>query len=51
MVHSIDQLDDHAEGLRAHVEMDWELLPFCLRVPCSKIVVPRTTGWPDSSIF
>ena len=42
-----DQLANHAGGLRACKWM-WSFLPFCLRVPCFKMVVLGTTGWPDS---
>ena len=44
VVRKLDQLANHADGLRARVGMDVAYSPFRLRVPCSKIVVPQTTG-------
>ena len=42
-VRRLDQLANCADELCALVEMDAMFLPFCVRVPCWRIVVPRTT--------
>ena len=44
VVHRLDELANHVDGLAARVEVDAFVSPFCLMVPWSKIVVPGTTG-------
>ena len=48
VVHRFHQLANHVDGLWARVEVDAYLSPFSLMVPCSKVVMPRTTVCPDS---
>ena len=46
VVHRLNQFAHHADGLRVFFEVS--SLLFCLRFPCSKIVMPRTTGGSGS---